>query len=85
MFTPGSQMQGYVNDEVANTILTWADIRMMNAGVDWNIKHDIFSGTFDIFQRMQTGIAGRSSGSTPTILGVDEPQINIDSRVTAGM
>ena len=85
VFTPGSQVQGYVNNEVANTILTWSDMRMMNAGIDWNFWHDKFSGTFDIFQRMQTGIAGRSSGSTPTILGVSEPQINVDSRVTAGM
>ena len=85
VFSDGSLMPGYVNNEIANTILTWADIRMMDAGVDWNFWNDKFSGTFDIFQRMQTGLAGRSSGSTPTILGVDEPQINIDSRVTAGL
>ena len=85
VFSDGSLMPGYVNNEIANTILTWADIRMMDAGVDWNFWNDKFSGTFDIFQRMQTGLAGRSSGSTPTILGVDEPQINVDSRVTAGL
>ena len=85
VFSDGSLMPGYVNNEIANTILTWADIRMMDAGIDWNFWNDKFSGTYDIFQRMQTGLAGRSSGSTPTILGVDEPQINIDSRVTAGM
>ena len=85
VFSDGSLMPGYVNTEIANTILTWADIRMMDAGVDWNFWNDKFSGTFDIFQRMQTGLAGRSSGSTPTILGVDEPQINVDSRVTAGL
>ena len=85
VFSDGSLMPGYVNNEIANTILTWADVRMMDAGLDWNFWNDRFSGTYDIFQRMQTGLAGRSSGSTPTILGVDEPQINIDSRVTAGM
>ena len=85
VFSEGELMPGYVNNEIANTILTWADIRLMDAGVDWNFWNDKFSGTFDIFQRMQTGLAGRSSGSTPTILGVTEPQINIDSRVTAGL
>jgi len=85
VFEDGSLMPGYVNNEIANTILTWADIRLMDAGIDWNFWNDKFSGTYDIFQRMQTGLAGRSSGSTPTILGVDEPQINVDSRVTAGM
>ena len=85
VFSDGELMPGYVNNEIANTILTWADIRLMDGGVDWNFWNDKFSGTFDIFQRMQTGLAGRSSGSTPTILGVTEPQINIDSRVTAGL
>lgn len=85
VFTEGELMPGFVNNEIANTILSWADIRMMNAGIDWNLWRDKFSGTFDIFQRMQKGLAGRSSGSTPTILGVTEPQINVDSSVNAGM
>lgn len=85
VFTPGSSTTGYVNNEIANTVLSWADIRLMDAGIDWNFWNDKFSGTFDIFQRLTTGIAGRSSGSTPTILGVTEPQINVDSRVNAGL
>ena len=85
VFEEGSVTPGYVNNEIANTILSWADVRMMNAGIDWNFWRDKFSGTFDIFQRMQKGLAGRSSGSTPTILGVTEPQINVDSSVNAGM
>ncbi|MBS7288961.1 MAG: SusC/RagA family TonB-linked outer membrane protein [Candidatus Cryptobacteroides sp.] len=85
VFTPGSSVLGYVNNEIANTILSWADIRLMNIGLDWNLWRDKFSGTFDMFERMSTGLAGRSSGSTPTILGVTEPQINIDSRKTVGM
>lgn len=85
VFTPGSSTLGYVNDEIANTILSWADVRLMDAGLDWNFWHDKFSGTFDVFQRLTSGIAGTSSGSTPTILGVTQPQINVDSRMTAGM
>ena len=85
VFTPGGSMLGYVNNEIANTILSWANIRMMNLGLDWNLWHDKFIGTFDIFQRVTKGIAGTSSGSTPTILGVTQPQINVDSQVTKGM
>lgn len=85
VFTPGGSIQGYVNNEIANTVLSWADIRMTNFGVDWNLWRDKFSGTFDAFWRKTTGIAGTSSGSTPTILGVKEPQINVDSRLTKGI
>lgn len=85
VFTPGSTILGYVNNEIANTILTWADIRMQDIGVDWNLWHDKFGGTFDVFRRKTTGIAGTSSGSNPTILGVTVPQINVDSRETVGL
>lgn len=85
VFNPGSAVLGYVNNEIANTILSWSDIRMMNLGIDWNLWKDKFSGTFDMFERRSTGLAGKSSGSTPTILGVTEPQINIDSKKTVGM
>lgn len=85
VFTPGGLVQGYDSKEIANTILSWADVRLMDIGIDWNLWSDKFSGSFDVFARFTDGIAGRSSGSTPTILGVTEPQINVDSRLTAGM
>ena len=85
VFSPGSVMIGYANTEIANTILSWANIRMLDFGVDWNFWKDKFGGTFDIFSRKTTGIAGTSSGSVPTILGVNVPQINVDSRLNVGM
>lgn len=84
VFTPGSSAQGYVNNAIANTVLTWADVRLQDVGVDWSFWHDKFGGTFDYFVRTTTGIAGTSSGSTPTILGVSAPQINVDSRKNFG-
>lgn len=84
VFTPGSSTKGYVNNAIANTVLSWADIRMTDFGVDWSFWHDMFGGTFDIFQRKRTGIAGTSSGSCPTILGVSVPQINVDSALDFG-
>ena len=85
VFSPGSVMIGYANTEIANTIITWANIQMIDFGVDWNFWKDKFGGTFDIFSRKTTGIAGTSSGSVPTILGVNVPQINVDSRLNVGM
>ena len=84
VFTPGSTVKGYRNNEIANTVLSWADIRMTDFGIDWSFWHDMFGGTFDIFQRKRTGIAGTSSGSCPTILGVSVPQINVDSALDFG-
>ncbi len=85
VFDAGSSVTGYVNNTVANTVLTWADIRMMNGGVDWNFWKDKFGGTFDVFKRLTTGISGTSSGTVPSILGVNPPNINIDSRMNVGM
>ncbi len=85
IFDSGSAIDGYVNNEIANTILSWADIRMLDFGVDWDFFRGLFGGSFDIFSRKTTGIAGTSSGSTPTILGVTVPSINIDSKQDMGI
>ncbi len=84
VFTDGNSTTGYANNEIANTVLTWADIRMRDIGIDWDFFNGLFGGTFDYFTRKTTGIAGTSSGSTPTVLGVTQPQINIDSRIDVG-
>jgi TonB-linked SusC/RagA family outer membrane protein len=85
VFDAGTGTQGYVNNQITNTILSWADIRLRDFGVDWDFFGGLFGGSYDIFTRKTTGIAGTSSGSTPTILGVTVPQINIDSRLDVGM
>jgi TonB-linked SusC/RagA family outer membrane protein len=85
IFDSGSSTTGYANANIANTILSWADIRMLDIGLDWDLFNGLFGGTFDVFSRKTTGIAGTSSGSTPTILGVTVPQINIDSNQDIGL
>ena len=85
IFNSGNAIDGYVNNEIANTILSWADIRMLDFGVDWDFFNGLFGGSFDVFSRETKGIAGTSSGSTPTILGVTVPSINIDSKKDMGL
>jgi TonB-linked SusC/RagA family outer membrane protein len=85
VFDTGNAIDGYVNSEIANTLLSWADIRMLDLGVDWDFFGGLFGGSFDVFSRLTTGIAGTSSGSTPTILGVTVPSINVDSKRDVGM
>lgn len=85
IFDPGTSVTGYANSEIANTILSWADIRLLDAGLDWDFWNGKFGGSFDVYWRLTEGIAARSSGSTPTILGVTVPQINIDSNKDTGI
>lgn len=85
IFDSGIATTGYLNSQIANTILSWADIRMLDGGVDWDFFGGLFGGSFDVFSRKTTGISGTSSGSTPTILGVTVPAINIDSKIDMGM
>lgn len=85
IFDSGNAIDGYVNNEIANTILSWADIRMLDFGIDWGLFQGLIGGSFDFFSRKTTGIAGTSSGSTPTILGVTIPSINIDSKQDLGL
>ena len=85
IFDSGTSTTGYANSQIANTILSWADIRMLDLGVDWDLFNGLFGGSFDVFSRKTTGIAGTSSGSTPTILGVTVPSINIDSNEDIGL
>ena len=84
VFDSGNSTTGYVNNEIANTLLSWADIRMLDLGLDWDFFGGLFGGSIDAFSRKTTGIAGTSSGSTPTILGVTVPSINIDSKQDVG-
>jgi TonB-linked SusC/RagA family outer membrane protein len=85
IFDSGISTTGYANSQIANTILSWADIRMVDLGLDWDFFGGLFGGSFDVFSRKTTGIAGTSSGSTPTILGVTVPSINIDSNQDIGL
>jgi TonB-linked SusC/RagA family outer membrane protein len=85
IFDSGTSTTGYANSQIANTILSWADIRMLDLGLDWDLFNGLFGGSFDVFTRKTTGIAGTSSGSTPTILGVTVPSINIDSNEDIGL
>jgi TonB-linked SusC/RagA family outer membrane protein len=85
VFDSGSSTTGYTNSQIANTILSWANIRMLDVGLDWDFFSGLFGGSFDVFSRKTTGIAGTSSGSTPTILGVTVPSINIDSKLDVGL
>lgn len=85
VFDPGSSVKAWSNTAVENTILTWADVRMMDAGIDWEVKQGLFGGSFDRFRREVNGLAAYRSISLPDFYGVSLPQENLNVKEDVGL
>lgn len=85
VFADGAQTPGYVNSTVANTILTWAKVRMMDVGLDWDLWNGKFGGSFDWFNRTVSGLADTPTVSLPDFYGVSLPQANLNTRENVGL
>ncbi len=85
VFNEGSAMTGYDSSVVANTLLTWADVRMQDIGVDWEIWNGKFGGTFDWYRRQTIGRAGTRSVSLPQFYGLTLPQENLNTMENQGL
>ncbi len=85
VFNEGSSVPGYANTSVENTLLTWADVRMQDFGIDWEVWRGKFGGTFDWFRRTTTGIAGQRTASLPDFYGVSLPSENLNSNENQGL
>ena len=81
----GKTTTGYANNEVANTVLTWAKVRMMDFGVDWELWQGKFGGTFDWFKRQMKGLAGTRNVSLPDFYAVSLPSENLNSTENVGL
>ena len=85
VFSDGKTTTGYANNQVANTILTWAKVRMMDFGVDWEVWQGKFGGTFDWFKREMIGTAGQRNVSLPDFYAVSLPSENLNRSETQGL
>ncbi|MBQ3765750.1 MAG: hypothetical protein II874_03315, partial [Bacteroidales bacterium] len=85
VFSDGGTTTGYANSQVANTILTWAKVRMMDFGVDWELWQGKFGGTFDWFKRQMLGTAAVRDASIPDFYAVDLPSENLNRSENVGM
>ena len=85
VFADGKTTTGYANSEVANTVLTWAKVRMLDFGVDWELWQGKFGGTFDWFKRLMIGTAAQRSVSLPDFYAVDLPYENLNRSENVGM
>ena len=85
VFSDGKSTTGYANSSVANTVLTWAKVRMMDVGVDWELWQGKFGGTFDWYKRQMIGTAAQRDVSLPDFYAVDIPYENINRSETQGL
>ena len=85
VFSDGGTTTGYANSQVANTILTWAKVRMMDFGVDWELWQGKFGGTFDWFKRQMLGTAAVRNASLPDFYAVSLPSENLNRSENVGM
>lgn len=85
VFSDGKTTTGYANNQVANTILTWAKVRMMDFGVDWEVWQGKFGGTFDWFKRQMIGTAGQRDVSLPDFYAVSLPSENLNRSENVGL
>ena len=85
VFSDGGTTTGYANSQVANTILTWAKVRMMDFGVDWELWQGKFGGTFDWFKRQMRGTAAVRNASLPDFYAVSLPSENLNRSENVGM
>ena len=85
VFTEGKTTTGYANSKVESSILTWAKVRMMDFGVDWELWNGKFGGTFDWYSRKVIGTAATRTVDIPDFYSVDIPQENLNSYENQGL
>ncbi|MGN6440101.1 MAG: SusC/RagA family TonB-linked outer membrane protein [Agriterribacter sp.] len=72
------------NKGIPNPMITWYTSRTMDVGVDFVGWNGLLGVTFDYFVRRREDLLGRLSGGTPTVVGAELPEVNINSDLTYG-
>ena len=85
VFTGGSTTNGYYSNTVESSVLTWAKVRMLDFGVDWELWKGKFGGTFDWYKREVNGIAATRTVDIPDFYAVAIPQENLDRYENQGL
>jgi TonB-linked SusC/RagA family outer membrane protein len=85
VFAPGSQLMGYANNSVAQTLISWTKARLSDIGFDWEVKRGIFGGSIDWYWRNTTGIAATSTNTVPDMYGLSLPQQNLNASQNVGI
>ena len=85
-YTLGNTLySGLVPTGLANVGLTWEQMAIYNAGLDFSLWHQKLYGEFDIFRRERKGIPGSRLKSLPTTFGAELPIENLNSQQAQGV
>ena len=69
---------------LANPLLTWEEMSITNAGLDFSMWHRRLYGELDFFVRNRSGIPGYRTRSIPSSFGASLPQENLNCQRTSG-
>ena len=84
IFVDGSSISGYASHSMAS-YLSWAKVRTMDFGFDFEAWRGLIGGSVDWFWRNTSGIAANSTTKIPDFLGVSLPQQNLNSEQNVGI
>jgi TonB-linked SusC/RagA family outer membrane protein len=85
IFDAGTLTTGMYPPGVVNNLLSWVTTKISNVGIDFDLPGGKFGGSFDIFQRKNTGILATRITTVPNFFGASFPQENINSDMNVGM
>lgn len=85
VYTDGEAISGYANHSPAQTLISWANVRMMDVGFDFEVWRGLIGGSVDWFWRNTSGIAAASTGTVPDFYGQTLPQENLNKRQNVGI
>ncbi len=80
VLTTGMYPPGVVNDN-----LSWVTSEISNIGLDFDLWNGKLSGSFDMFQRKNTGILATRITTVPNYFGATFPDDNINSDKNIGL
>ena len=83
-FYDSSLTTGVSPTAIPNYNLTWYTATTYNAGIDWSLWKQKFTGTVEVFKRNRDGLLATSSVVLPGTVGASMPQENIESDTTFG-
>ena len=80
----GTAKPGLTPTGIANPLLSWEEMTIYNAGIDFGLFRNRLIGEIDMFYRLREGIPGNRSTSLPDTFGATLPVENLNSITTRG-
>ena len=85
VFDNGKNLNGYASHQTPQTVLSWARVRLMDFGVDFEAWRGLFGGSVDWFWRKTSGIEAESTSTIPDFYGILLPKLNLDKSENVGI